>query len=197
MDKRIQEVRRQTFLEAAEIAEGVFLHLSLHPKMTEDTIILREEIAKLLREKAGEKAEQSCPISDVDSMIDPRDTPLIAKLGLDGVESAMKKFDEIKVLAVGKITFRGKGQIHGNYNYPSIFQKAIKSNVDDADFMYQASKAVPHLLRLVERMAFYGARMERTMISPRQSGGLGKFITDNVVKASGGIKKSHVDDLMG
>jgi hypothetical protein len=91
------------------------------------------------------------------------------------------------------------------YNYTSIFQKAIKVSgtlqaisqhgIDD-EFMYQANKAVPHLLRLVERMAFYGERVQGSASAPRSAGSLGIFITDNTVAAGGAIAKSHVDSLM-
>ena len=37
--------------------------------------------------------------------------------------------------------------------------------------MYQANKAVPHLLRLVERMAFYGERVEGSATAPRPPAG--------------------------
>jgi len=91
------------------------------------------------------------------------------------------------------------------YNYTSIFQKAIKVSgtlqaisqhgIED-EFMYQAHKAVPHLLRLVERMAFYGERVQGTAAAPRSSGGLGVFITDNTVAAGGAIAKADIDNLM-
>jgi hypothetical protein len=95
--------------------------------------------------------------------------------------------------------------ISAPYNYTSIFQKAIKVSgtlqaisqhgIDD-EFMYQANKAVPHLLRLVERMAFYGERVQGSASAPRSAGNLGIYITDNTVAAGGAIAKSHVDSLM-
>ncbi len=91
------------------------------------------------------------------------------------------------------------------YNYTSIFQKAIQVSgtqqvisqygIED-EFEYQANKAVPHLLRLVERAAFHGVRAAGSASSPRSMGGLGTFITDNTVAAGGGIAKSDVDNLM-
>lgn len=90
------------------------------------------------------------------------------------------------------------------YNYTNIFQKGIKvsrtqreidqyGKVDE--FSYQANKAVPHLLRLVERAAFHGVRAAGSASTPRSMGGLGTFITDNTVSAGGGITKTDVDDL--
>ncbi len=238
---------------------------------------------------------QARAISDVISMIDPRDTPLLAKLGLDSAREKFKlnldgfkielledsldpledaindvsgwdssdtseltvddasKFqdgyvilvedekmvvksvdtttnflevyargfgdtssvahaDDTVVKIIGMARLEGDDADYGPivditapYNYTSIFQKAIKVSgtlqaisqhgIDD-EFIYQANKAVPHLLRLVERMAFYGERVVGSASSPRSAGGLGVFITDNVVAAGGAIAKSHVDSLM-
>ena len=243
----------------------------------------------------SDSTTQARAISDVVSMIDPRDTPLLARLGLDSarekfnlrlngykielLEDALdpledavndgsgwdnssttslavddaSKFQDGHVILVedekmvvkavdtandtvdvyGRgfggtnpathaddtvITIVGMARLEGDdadygaltditapYNYTSIFQKAIKVSgtmqaitqygVDD-EFMYQANKAVPHLLRLVERMAFYGERVEGSATGPRSAGGLGTFITDNTVSAGGAIAKADVDSLM-
>jgi len=81
------------------------------------------------------------------------------------------------------------------YNYTSIFQKAVQVSgtqqvisqygIED-EFIYQANKAVPHLLRLVERAAFHGVRSAGAAASPRSMGGLDTFISSNVVAAGGG-----------
>lgn len=91
------------------------------------------------------------------------------------------------------------------YNYTSIFQKAIQVSgtqqvvsqygIDD-EFLYQANKAVPHLLRLVERAAFHGVRSAGSAAAPRSMGGLSTFITDNTLDAGGAIAKADVDSLM-
>ena len=91
------------------------------------------------------------------------------------------------------------------YNYTSIFQKAVQVSgtqqvisqygIED-EFIYQANKAVPHLLRLVERAAFHGVRSAGAAASPRSMGGLDTFISDNVVNAGGPITKATVDALM-
>ncbi len=242
----------------------------------------------------SDTAAQARVISDVIQMVDPRDTPLVAKLGLDGVREKFKiRLDGYKVElledeldpltgAVGgtawtsggttgltvadasvfqdghillvesekvvvkavstsantidvysrgfggttaathaastTITIIGMGRLEGDdadygpltsltnpYNYTSIFQKGIQVSgtlqaisqygIED-EFMYQANKAVPHLLRLVERQAFYGARDVGSATAPRSMGGLSVFITDNAVAAGGAIAKSHVDTLM-
>jgi hypothetical protein len=58
---------------------------------------------------------------------------------------------------------------------------------------YQAMKAIPHLLRLVEKSIFHGIRAAGSATTPRSMGGLATFITDNTVNAGGGIAKSDVD----
>lgn len=232
-------------------------------------------------------------ISDVVQMIDPRDTPLLARLGLDGVREKFKiqlngnqielledELDPLETaanngetIAVDDLTFGvadasvfqdghvilidaeymvvksadtganeitvysrsyggsnathaanaviqivGMARLEGDdadfgplvavsapFNYTSIFQKAVQVSgtqqavsqhgIDD-EFQYQANKAVPHLLRLVERAAFHGVRAAGSAGSPRSMGGLGTFITANTLDAGGAIAKADVDALM-
>lgn len=98
----------------------------------------------------------------------------------------------------------GLQQVTAPYNYTSIFQKALKITgteevvdeygYDDA-FAYQANKAMPELLRLVESQIFEGVRAIGTATSPRSFGGLGTFITNNTVDAAGAIAKTDIDGL--
>lgn len=98
----------------------------------------------------------------------------------------------------------GLQQVSAPYNYTSIFQKALKITgtedvvdeygYDDA-FTYQANKAMPELLRLVESQIFEGVRAAGTATAPRSFGGLGTFITNNTVAAGGAINKTHIDSL--
>lgn len=236
---------------------------------------------------------QARVISDVIQMIDPRDTPLLARLGLDGARSKFNinlngykielledELDPLETsanngdpIAPGDLSFGvvdasvfqdghvilvdaeymvvraadlqantievygrdyggtnaqhdadapiqivGMARLEGDdadfgplvtlrapFNYTSIFQKAIQVSgtqqvisqygIDD-EFMYQANKAVPHLLRLVERAAFHGVRSPGSAAGPRSMGGLDFFITDNLVPANGPISKADVDQLM-
>lgn len=236
---------------------------------------------------------QARVISDVIQMVDPRDTPLLSRLGLDGARSKFNiKLNGYKIelledeldpletaanngdpIAVGDLTFGvvdasvfqdghvilidaeymvvkaadtgaetitvysrdygganaehaadaviqivGMARLEGDdadfgplvdvlapYNYTSIFQKAVQVSgtqqvisqygIDD-EFMYQANKAVPHLLRLVERAAFHGVRSAGGAGLPRSLGGLDTFITDNEQPAGGAIAKEDVDLLM-
>lgn len=236
---------------------------------------------------------QARVISDVIQMIDPRDTPLLSRLGLDGarnkfniklngykielledeldplettanngatigasdtsftvtdasvfqdghvilidaeylvVKSADTQTNEIEVYsrsyggtnathaADAAIQIVGMARLEGDdadfgpimdisapYNYTSIFQKAVQVSgtqqvisqygIED-EFLYQANKAVPHLLRLVERAAFHGVRSAGSGAAPRSMGGLGTFITDNTLDAGGAITKADVDGVM-
>lgn len=236
---------------------------------------------------------QARTISDVVQMIDPRDTPLLARLGLDGAREKFKiqlngnkielledELDPLETaanngdtIAVDDLAFTvadasvfqdghvilidaeymvvksantatnevsvysrsygganathaedaaiqivGMARLEGDdadfgpllaisapFNYTSIFQKAVQVSgtqqvisqygIDD-EFQYQANKAVPHLLRLVEGAAFHGVRSAGSASSPRSMGGLGSFITDNTLDAGGGIAKADVDALM-
>jgi hypothetical protein len=98
----------------------------------------------------------------------------------------------------------GLQQVSAPYNYTSIFQKALKITgtedvideygYEDA-FAYQANKALPELLRLVEAQMFEGVRAVGTATSPRSFGGLGTFITNNTVDAAGAIAKTDIDNL--
>ena len=98
----------------------------------------------------------------------------------------------------------GLQQVSAPYNYTSIFQKALKITgtedvideygYEDA-FAYQANKALPELLRLVESQMFEGVRAVGTATTPRSFGGLGTFITNNTVDAGGAIAKTDVDNL--
>ncbi|MFA5378403.1 MAG: DUF5309 family protein [Dehalococcoidia bacterium] len=91
------------------------------------------------------------------------------------------------------------------YNYTSIFQaglnisgtmQVLSQHGIKNEFEYQSAKAIPSLLRLVEKSLFWGVRSAGSASAPRSSGGLGTFITDNTVGAGGAIAKSHVDTLM-
>jgi hypothetical protein len=129
-----------------------------------------------------------------------------------GSTAAATHADDSVITIIGMARLEGDDADYGPlvditapFNYTSIFQKAIQVSgtqqvisqygIDD-EFMYQSNKAVPHLLRLVERMAFYGERDAGSASAPRSAGGLATFITDNEVVAGGAIAKADVDALM-
>lgn len=91
-----------------------------------------------------------------------------------------------------------------NYNYSSIFQKALNiSGTDIAldyygmgdSFSYQTGKALPELFRLFELNLFHGQRYVGTSALPRSMGGLGTFVGSNTISAGGAITKADIDDL--
>ena len=121
-------------------------------------------------------------------------------------------------LATAAIEFVGQARLEGDdadysalvdvtapYNYTSIFQDALKltGSMEKLDqygianpFEYQASKKLPHLMRLIEKALFHGIRSAGSASTPRSFGGLLTFITDNSVNAGGAIVKADPDDLM-
>lgn len=95
--------------------------------------------------------------------------------------------------------------ISAPFNLTGIFQKALNitgtQQVIDQhgitnEFEYQSMKAIPHLLRLVEKACFHGIRSTGSASAPRSFGGLLTFISGNSIPAGGGIAKSHVDNVM-
>ncbi len=91
------------------------------------------------------------------------------------------------------------------YNYTSIVQKALNvSGTDEAidyygmgsPFAYQASKAIPELLRNIELQLFHGYRAAGSATVARSFGGVDTFIGSNTSAAGGGITKADLDAVM-
>jgi len=89
------------------------------------------------------------------------------------------------------------------YNYTQIFQKGLKITgsqmaIDqygkENEFTYQANKAIPELMRLVEKSIFHGVRSAGSASAPRSMGGLLTFITDNSTTVTT-VTKTAVDTL--
>jgi hypothetical protein len=100
--------------------------------------------------------------------------------------------------------FIGLVDITAPYNYTGISQKGLQVSDSmmvldqyaiDNEFDYQAQKAIPERLRLLERAIFHGIRSAGTAAAPRSFGGLGTFITNNSTDAGGAITKVKIDDL--
>ncbi len=138
------------------------------------------------------------------------DTVTVYSRAYGGTNSTHAADAPIQIVGMARLEgddadFGALTEIQAPYNYTSIFQKAVQVSgtlqaisqhgIED-EFMYQANKAVPHLLRLVERAAFHGVRAEGSAVSPRSMGGLATFITLNSVDAGGAISKADVDSLM-
>ena len=90
-------------------------------------------------------------------------------------------------------------------NYTQIFHKEIKvSRTQDqisqygiaGEFDYQADKAVPELMRLVEKQLYRGARKAGSATTPRAFGGFGTFITDNTVDYGAAITQANIEDAL-
>jgi hypothetical protein len=87
----------------------------------------------------------------------------------------------------------GYTDVSVNSNYTQIYHKEIQVSgsqqkiaqygIDD-EFNYQAAKAVPELMRLIERQLYYGVRSAGSSTSARSMGGLSTFITDNKVSGA-------------
>jgi len=80
-----------------------------------------------------------------------------------------------------------------NSNYTQIFHKEIKVTRSQAqirqygiadEFDYQSNKAVPELMRLVERQLHYGQRKAGGATTPRAFGGYTTFMTTNLVSGA-------------
>ena len=78
-------------------------------------------------------------------------------------------------------------------NYTQIFHQELKVSRTQnqinqygiaGEFDYQAAKAIPSLMRLIEKTAFYGVRAAGSATVARGMGGLSTFITDNISAAA-------------
>jgi hypothetical protein len=79
-----------------------------------------------------------------------------------------------------------------NYNHTQIMQREIKVSRSQnqisqygirEEFDYQSNKAIPHLMRLVEKAVYNGYRAAGSSAVPRSFGGLGTFVTDNAINS--------------
>jgi len=90
-------------------------------------------------------------------------------------------------------------------NYTQIFHQEVKVSRTQAaisqygiadEFSYQANKAVPQLMRLIEKQVYRGARKPGSATTPRAFGGLGTFVTDNTVSAGGAVVQADFEDAL-
>ena len=79
-----------------------------------------------------------------------------------------------------------------NFNYTQILQREVKVSRSQnqisqygirEEFDYQSNKAIPHLMRLIEKSVYTGAREPGAAAAPRSFGGLSTFVTDNVINS--------------
>lgn len=91
------------------------------------------------------------------------------------------------------------------YNYSQIFHNEVKVSetarvIDNYgysdEFNYQAKKAIPSLMRLIERSLFYGQRAAGSASTARAFGGLDTFITDNLVDWGATLEQSNFESAV-
>ena len=92
-----------------------------------------------------------------------------------------------------------------NSNYTQIFHQEVRVSktqqvIDQYgigdEFDYQAKKAIPSLMRLVERQLFYGVRGAGSATTPRGMGGLDTFITDNLVDYGAALEQTAFENAV-
>lgn len=98
----------------------------------------------------------------------------------------------------------GYTDITSNSNYTQIFHKEItvtgsEMAVDNYGFtdpyQYQAAKAIPEMMRLIERTLQYGYRSAGSTTTPRTMGGYQTFITSNLADGSS-ITPTKIEDAL-
>ena len=79
-----------------------------------------------------------------------------------------------------------------NYNHTQIMQREVKVSRSQnqisqygirEEFDYQSNKAIPHLMRLIEKGVYKGTRNAGSSAAPRSFGGLGTFVTNNAINS--------------
>lgn len=90
-------------------------------------------------------------------------------------------------------------------NFTQIFHQEVKVSetqrvidqygISD-EFDYQSKKAIPSLMRLIERTLIYGDRNSGSGTTPRSMGGLPTFITDNVIDYGSTMAQSHFENAV-
>lgn len=137
------------------------------------------------------------------------DTVTVYSRSYGGTNSTHLSTAAISIVGMARLEgddadYVGLLKLSNPYNFTSIYHKALKvagteEAIDqygfDNAFSYQAQKAVPELLRLIERNLFWGVRAEGSATAPRSAGGLLTFITNNSVNQTGAITKASVDLL--
>ena len=91
-----------------------------------------------------------------------------------------------------------------NYNHTQIMQREVKVSRSQnqisqygirEEFDYQSNKAIPHLMRLIEKQVYYGYRSAGTSAAPRSFGGLSTFVTNNSI-TSGTLLQSKFENAL-
>ena len=127
-----------------------------------------------------------------------------------GTQASHATGSEVEIVGIARLEGDdsddiGFTDISENYNYTQIFHKEIKVTeterkidnwgMGDA-FDYQAMKAIPELMRLVEKGMVYGQRNAGSATAPRSFGGFDVFITDNVGDYGATLAQSHFENAV-
>jgi hypothetical protein len=94
-------------------------------------------------------------------------------------------------------------EVTSGYNYSTILQKEVNVSRDDLLFPnygisnlknYRIDKNMDILMEQLNRLPFYGKRIEGTSSTARSSGGFGTFITTNATALSSAVlTRTHID----
>jgi len=167
-----------TVVDASIFQEGHILLIDLE-QMWVSSVAVSTEILTVTRNYSGTQATHATAAA----------VEIIGMARLEGAES-----DDVAM------TDRTTGS-----NYSQIFHKEVKVTRTqnqisqygiDEEFDYQAAKAVPELMRLIERQNVYGARKAGAAGSPRAFGGFSTFISNNTVAAGGAVTQPDFDGAM-
>ncbi len=168
-----------TLTDASSVQEGHILLVDLE-QMWVSAVNNSTEVATVTRNYSGTQATHA----------DAAAVTIIGMARLEGDDS-----DDIA------FTDRTVGS-----NYTQIYHKEVKVTRTQnqisqygiaEEFDYQSAKAVPELMRLIEKQNVYGARKAGSATTPRAAGGFSTFITDNSVDAGGNaIVQDDFDQAM-
>ena len=130
--------------------------------------------------------------------------------GFGGTQATLAS--DAAITIVGQARLEGADASYGPivditapYNYTNIFEKGLQvtgtmQHIDQYgisdELAYQAGKAMPEQLRLVERALYYSPRNAGSGTAARSMGGLPTFVTTNSVNAGGSVVKADYDAAM-
>jgi hypothetical protein len=143
------------------------------------------------------------------SAVDVANNTIVVTRSFGGTNATHTTTAAIEIVGMARLEgddadFKAFVDLTEPYNYTAILQQGLHVTGTDRvldyygweDSMdYQANKAVPELMRSLEKMLFHGQRKEGSATTPRSFGGLGTYITNNTVDANGAIAKTDIDNL--
>ena len=167
-----------TLTDASSVQEGHILLIELE-QVYVSAVNNSTEVVTVVRDYSGTNATHADAVA----------VTIIGMARLEGADS-----DDIA------FTDRTVGS-----NFTQIYHKEIKvtrthnqlSQYGIAEeFDYQSAKAVPELMRLIEKQNVFGARKSGSATTPRAAGGFSTFISDNSINAGGVVTQDDFDQAM-